>query len=51
VKDAKYGREEAPGIGQLVAGIAAAHADDEARLARGAALFDDLYALHAATKH
>ena len=46
MKDAKYGREEAPGIGQLVAGIAAAHADDEARLARGAALFDDLYAVH-----
>ncbi len=52
VKDAKYGREEAAGIGQLVAGIAAAHPDDEARLARGAALFDDLYAVHAgATKH
>ncbi len=51
VKDAKYGREEAAGIGQLVAGIAAAHADDEARLARGAALFEDLYSLHAATKH
>jgi hypothetical protein len=51
VKDAKYGREEAPGIGQLVAGIAAAHPDDEARLARGAALFDDLYAAHGATKH
>ncbi|BDG02356.1 chromate resistance protein ChrB domain-containing protein [Anaeromyxobacter oryzae] len=46
VKDAKYGREEAAGIGQLVAGIAAAHADDEGRLARGAALFDDLYAVH-----
>jgi len=44
VKDAKYGREEAPGIGQLVAGIATAHPDDESRLARGAALFDDLYA-------
>jgi hypothetical protein len=52
VKDAKYGRDEAPGIGQLVAGIAAAHPDDEARLARGAALFDDLYAVHVgATKH
>ncbi len=50
VKDAKYGREEAPGIGQLVAGIAAAHENDEVRLARGAALFDDLYTLHA-TKH
>jgi hypothetical protein len=44
VKDGKYGREEAAGVGQLVAGIAAAHAEDEARLARGAALFDDLYA-------
>ena len=51
VKDAKYGREEAPGIGQLVAGIAAAHAEDEARLARGAAVFDDLYAVHGATRH
>ncbi len=52
VKDAKYGREEASGIGQLVAGIAAAHPDDEGRLARGAALFDDLYAAHpAATRH
>ncbi len=51
VKDAKYGREEAPGIGQLVAGIAAAHPDDETRLARGAALFEDLYSLHSSTKH
>ena len=51
VKDAKYGREEAPGIGQLVAGIAAAHPEDEARLARGTALFDDLYAAAGATKH
>lgn len=52
VKDAKYGREEAPGVGQVVAGIAAAHADDEARLVRGAALFEDLYAAHGgATKH
>jgi hypothetical protein len=46
VKDAKYGREEAAGVGQVVAGIAAAHPDDEARLERGAALFEDLYALH-----
>ncbi len=51
VKDAKYGREEAAGIGQLVAGIAAAHPEDETRLARGAALFEDLYAVHAATRH
>jgi hypothetical protein len=52
VKDAKYGRDEAPGVGQLVAGIAASHPDDEARLARGAALFDDLYAVFgSATRH
>jgi hypothetical protein len=52
VKDAKYGREEAPGVGQIVAGIAAAHAEDEARLERGSALFEDLYALHrGAAKH
>lgn len=44
VKDAKYGRSEAAGIGQLVAGIAAAHAGDEERLARGVALFADLHA-------
>lgn len=48
VKDAKYGREEATGVGQVVAGIAAAHPGDEARLERGAALFEDLYALHRA---
>jgi hypothetical protein len=52
LKDAKYGREEAPGIGQLVAGITAAQTEDEARLVSGAALFDDLYAIHSgATKH
>ena len=52
VKDAKYGREEAPGVGQVVAGIAAAHSDDQARLERGGALFEDLYALHSgASKH
>jgi hypothetical protein len=52
VKDAKYGREEAPGVGQVVNGIAAAHPDDEARLERGVALFDDLYALHSgASRH
>ena len=52
VKDAKYGREEAPGLGQVVAAIAAAHPDDESRLERGTSLFDELYALHSApAKH
>ena len=31
------------GIERLITGIAMAHKDDENRLARGAAVFDDLY--------
>ena len=43
LKDGKYGREETAGIRNLIAGIAAPHNDDEQRLARGAAVLDDLY--------
>ena len=43
LKDSKFGRQETPGIEQLIAGIAMAHKDDESRLARGSAVFDDLY--------
>ncbi len=43
LKDAKFGREETAGIDRLIAGIAMAHRDDEARLTRGSAVFDDLY--------
>jgi hypothetical protein len=43
LKDGKFGREETPGIAGLILGIARAHAEDEKRLARGAALFDDLH--------
>jgi len=43
LKDSKFGRQETPGIEQVVAGIAMAHKDDENRLARGSAVFDDLY--------
>ena len=43
LKDSKFGRQETPGIEQLIAGIAMAHKDDEIRLARGSAVFDDLY--------
>lgn len=43
LKDRKFEREEAPGIARLVTGLAMAGANDEARLARGASLFDDLY--------
>lgn len=45
LNDGKFGREDAPGIERVLAGIAAAWPDDDARLARGAAVFDDLYAL------
>jgi hypothetical protein len=43
-KDEKHGRAETAGVASLIRGIVAAHATDEARLARGAAVFDDLYA-------
>ena len=43
LKDGKFAREETLGIDRLIAGIAMAHKDDEARLERGYALFDDLY--------
>jgi hypothetical protein len=48
LKDEKFGREDAAGIERVLSGIAAANADDDARLARGAQLFDELYALFAA---
>jgi hypothetical protein len=43
LKDGKFAREETPGIDRIIAGIAMAHTDDESRLARGTAVFDDLY--------
>ena len=43
LKDAKFVREETPGIDRIIAGIAMANKDDEARLARGSAVFEDLY--------
>ena len=43
LKDSKFGRPEVPGIDRLVAGIAMAHREDEERLARGPAVFEDLY--------
>jgi hypothetical protein len=43
LKDDKFGCPETPGIERLITGICAAHKDDEQRLARGCALFDDLH--------
>ena len=50
LKDGKFGREETAGVAGLIGGIVLAHADDEERLARGAAVLDDLYAYFANKK-
>ena len=44
LKDSKFELPETPGIDHLVAGIGLGHRDDEERLIRGSALFDDLHA-------
>ena len=44
LKDAKFGRVEAPGLSRLLAGMVLAHRDDDTRLSRGCAMFDDLLA-------
>jgi hypothetical protein len=43
LKDSKFGRDEAAGIGRLIVGIAMAEQDDELRIARGSELFNGLY--------
>ncbi|MBI2089551.1 MAG: chromate resistance protein [Deltaproteobacteria bacterium] len=43
LKDSKFGRQDTAGIDRVIAGIAMAHKDDETRLSRASAVFDDLY--------
>ena len=43
-KDDRFHREEAGGLRRVISGIVATHAGDDARIERGAALFDDLHA-------
>ncbi len=43
LKDAKFGRAETEGIAHVLAGIVAGTDDDDARIERGSALFEDLY--------
>jgi hypothetical protein len=43
LKDDKFGRPESEGVRQLIAGLTLGTDDDQARLARGTALFGDLY--------
>jgi hypothetical protein len=38
LKDAKFGREQTPGIALLISGICISHKDDFARIERGGAL-------------
>ena len=46
-KDDRFGRPETAGVATLVRGIALATRDDEGRVARAAAAWDDLYAYFA----
>jgi hypothetical protein len=43
LKDDKFGRPQAAGVETLLAGVALRAKDDEERLARGSAVFEDLY--------
>jgi hypothetical protein len=43
LKDSKFGRPETTGVAHLMKGITAANRDDQRRLERGAAVFDDFY--------
>lgn len=43
LKDSKFGHDETSGIASLIAGIAAAHADDDQRIVQGTAVFDNLH--------
>jgi hypothetical protein len=46
IKDTKFARPEAAGIAALVAGIAVAHAADEARIELGGRVLDALLELY-----
>ena len=43
LKDNKFARAETAGIAHVIAGICMTQSDDEARIARGTAIFDDTY--------
>lgn len=49
LKDGRFARSDAAGVQQLLLGSVRAHPDDDARIERGAALFDDLYGSFATT--
>jgi hypothetical protein len=43
LKDGKFGHPETAGIGHVIAGICSTQGSDDARVARGRELFDDIY--------
>ncbi|MDX1405703.1 MAG: chromate resistance protein [Woeseiaceae bacterium] len=43
LKDGKFGRPETQGVANLLSGIVAGSDDDELRIERGSAMFEDLY--------
>jgi len=43
LKETKFNRPETPGMAMLIAGIAMSHHDDDDRLARAAAVLEDVY--------
>jgi hypothetical protein len=49
-KDEKFGRLETSGVGRVIDGIVRAHANDDARLIAGSAVFDLLYAAFSARR-
>ena len=50
LKDGKHERPETPGIDHVIAGLAAAYPEDEARIEHGSAIFDALHAWFAGRK-
>lgn len=47
LKDGKYGRRDADGVARVISAIAMSAKDDDDRVARGSALFEDLHRLYA----
>ena len=43
-KDAKFRRDEAPGLARMIAGLVALHPNDEERVEHGTTVFEILYA-------
>jgi len=50
LKDGKYGREDAKGFERVIHGLCLTLKDDNARLKKGAELFDALHAFYSTEK-